>query len=51
MNLDTGAPDDDMGTLVRPPDVHATVLHAAGLPYDNISNQSPKLIKAILKSP
>jgi hypothetical protein len=51
MNLDTGAPDDDLGTLVRPPDVHATVLHAAGLPYDNISNQSPKLIKAILKSP
>lgn len=51
MNLDTGAPDDDMGTLVRPSDVHATVLHAAGLPYDHISNQNPKLIKAILKSP
>lgn len=48
MNLQTGAPDDDMGALVRPPDVHATVLHAAGLPYDHISNQSPQLIKAIL---
>lgn len=51
MNLDTGAPDDEMGTPVRPSDVHATILHAAGLPYDHISNQSPKLVKAILKSP
>lgn len=51
MNLDTGAPDDDNGTFVRPSDVHATVLHAAKLPYDHISNQSPKLINAILKNP
>lgn len=50
MNLATGAPDDDMGVLVRPSDVHATLLHAAGLPYDHIGNQSPKLIQAILKS-
>jgi hypothetical protein len=51
MNLATGAPDDDMGFAVRPPDVHATVLQAAGLPYSHISNQSPQLIKAILKNP
>ncbi|APR84771.1 Tat (Twin-arginine translocation) pathway signal sequence domain protein [Minicystis rosea] len=50
MNLSTGAPDDDFGTIVKPSDVHATVLHAAGLPYDHISNQSPQLIKAILKN-
>jgi len=51
INLDTGIPDDEMGTLIRPQDVHATILHAAGLPYDHISNQSPKLIKSILKTP
>ena len=50
MNLETGACDDDMGTLIKPSDVHATILAAAKLPYDHISNQSPKLIKAILKS-
>jgi hypothetical protein len=49
VNLQTGAPDDEMGDLVRPPEVHASVLAAAGLPYDHISNQSPKLIKAMLK--
>jgi uncharacterized protein (DUF1501 family) len=51
INLDTGAPDDEMGTEIRPSDVHATLLHAAGLPYDNLGNQSPKLISAMLKSP
>lgn len=50
VNLETGAPDDEMGTLVRPSDVHATVLASAGLPYTNISNQSPQIIKAMLKS-
>lgn len=49
VNLATGAPDD-MGEALRPSEVHATLLHAAGLPYDHISNQSPKLIKAMLKS-
>ncbi|TKD12822.1 DUF1501 domain-containing protein [Polyangium fumosum] len=50
INLDTGAPDDEMGTIVKPSDVHATILTAAGLPYDHISNQDPKLIKAMLKN-
>jgi hypothetical protein len=50
VNLETGAPDDEFGVLVRPSDVHASVLAAAGLPFDHISNQDPKLIKAMLKS-
>ncbi|MBK8256133.1 MAG: DUF1501 domain-containing protein [Polyangiaceae bacterium] len=49
MNLATGQPDDEMGHLVRPSDIHATVLTAAGLCYNHISNQDPKLITAILK--
>jgi hypothetical protein len=49
VNLKSGAPDDDMGESIRPSDVHATILQAAGLPYNHISNQSPKLIEAILK--
>lgn len=51
LNLETGIPDDEMGTVIKPSDVHATVLAAAGLPYSHISNQSPKLIKAMLKNP
>lgn len=50
IDLETGAPDDEMGTLIKPSDVHATILEAAKLPYDHITNQSPKLIKAMLKN-
>jgi uncharacterized protein (DUF1501 family) len=49
MNLTTGQPDDVTGAPVRPADVHATVLESMGLTYDHLSNQSPKLIQAILK--
>lgn len=49
MNLATGLPDDEMGHQVRPSDIHATLLSAAGLCYNHISNQDPKLISAILK--
>lgn len=49
VNLATGAPDDEMGHLIRPSDIHATLLSAAGLCYNHISNQDPKLISAILK--
>lgn len=49
MNLDTGAPDDEMGHQVRPSDIHATLLSAAGLCYNHITNQDPKVISAILK--
>lgn len=49
IDLATGAPADDMGHLVKPPDVHATILHAAGLSYEHISNQDPKLLSSLLK--
>ena len=49
MNLTTGAPDDDAGALVRPSDVHATVLQSMGLPHEHLSNQSPQIITKILK--
>jgi hypothetical protein len=48
VDLKTGAPDDINGTVLRPPDVHRTLLHATGLPYEHISNQDPKLIEAML---
>ena len=37
------------GVLIRPPDLHATLLTAAGLSYDHISNQSPIILNAALK--
>ncbi len=40
----------EQGPLMRPPDVWATVLHAAGLSYENVSNQSPVLIEPMLDS-
>ena len=45
----TGMPSKG-GVIVRPPDVWATVLHAAGLSYENVSNQSPVIIEAMLDS-
>ncbi len=50
VDLATGAPADEVGHLIKPPDVHATLLSAAGLPFDHISNQSPKIITSMLKS-
>jgi hypothetical protein len=50
VNPQTGAPDDEFGHVVKPSDIHATLLHAAGLCYDHISNQDPKLIDAMLKT-
>jgi uncharacterized protein (DUF1501 family) len=48
VNLATGAPDDELGHLVRPSDLHATLLEAAGLCHNHISNQDPKIITAML---
>lgn len=45
----TGTPSKG-GTILRPPDVWATVLKAAGLNYENVSNQSPVIIEAMLGS-
>ena len=49
MNLTTGLPDDNNGTLIHPSDVHASVLKSMGLTYDHLSNQSPQIITALLK--
>ena len=49
VDVETGAPDADNGTVVRPPDVHATVLESMGMSHENVSNQSPVLLKAALK--
>jgi hypothetical protein len=47
-DLTTGASDDEMGTVLRPPDVHRTILNAVGMPYEHISNQDPVLIPALI---
>ncbi|MDP6944518.1 MAG: DUF1501 domain-containing protein, partial [Myxococcota bacterium] len=41
----TGDPGD---TLIRPPDLHATIFEAAGLPWEHLSNQSPVVMEGIL---
>lgn len=48
IDVATGAPDEN-GIIVRPPDVHATVLEAMGMSHENVSNQSPVLLTAALK--
>jgi uncharacterized protein (DUF1501 family) len=44
----TGARDAG-GLLIRPPDVHATLLSGMGLDFSHISNQSPHVITSLLK--
>ena len=49
IDLKTGQPDDITGTVIRPPDVHRTLLHAQGFhDFEHISNQDPVLIDAML---
>ena len=43
----TGRPDQT-GIIIRPPDIHRTLLEAMGLPYDNLENQSPRRLSAVL---
>ena len=38
------------GMLIRPTDIHATVLEAMGLGWDHLGNQTPQLIPAMLKA-
>ncbi len=45
----SGAPSEG-GILVRPTDIHATVLEAMGLGWDHLGNQTPLLIPAMLKA-
>jgi uncharacterized protein (DUF1501 family) len=49
VDFSTGKPDDKNGLTLRPQDIHATVLTSMGLPYDQLLNQSPRIIKALLK--
>jgi uncharacterized protein (DUF1501 family) len=46
-NFGTGALDPTGGALIRPADVHATLLDSMGLSYSHLSNQSPRVISAI----
>jgi uncharacterized protein (DUF1501 family) len=46
IDLSTG---ETTGThLIRPPDVHATVLESMGLSWEHLSNQDPKIIEGML---
>lgn len=46
-NFTTGALDAAGGALIRPADVHATLLDSMGLSFSHLSNQSPRVIAAI----
>ncbi|MFT3711419.1 MAG: DUF1501 domain-containing protein [Archangium sp.] len=48
-NFNTGAVDAAAGNVIRPADVHATLLDSMGLSYSHLSNQTPKVISAIKK--
>lgn len=48
-NFRTGAMDASAGSLIRPPDVHATLLKSMGLTFGHISNQSPVPIDALIR--
>jgi len=48
-NFATGALDAAAGSVVRPADVHATLLDSMGLSYSHLSNQTPKVIGALKK--
>lgn len=48
-NFATGAMDATGGRLIRPPDLHATLLKSMGLTFGHISNQSPVAIDALIR--
>jgi uncharacterized protein (DUF1501 family) len=48
-NFATGAVDATAGAVIRPADVHATLLDSMGLSYSHLSNQTPRVISAIKK--
>lgn len=47
IDLNTGAVVGSNGWVIRPQDVCASLLYAAGLPYDQLSNQDPRIIQAM----
>ncbi|HEY0882364.1 MAG TPA: DUF1501 domain-containing protein [Archangium sp.] len=48
-NFATGAVDASAGAVIRPADVHATLLDSMGLSYSHRSHQTPRVIGAIQK--
>jgi uncharacterized protein (DUF1501 family) len=48
VDLDTGEAVAEGGTVIRPPDVHATLLKAIGVDYEHLSNNDPQIIGAML---
>ena len=48
-NFANGALNAASGNVIRPPDVHATLLKSMGLSFGHISNQSPVPIDALIK--
>ena len=38
------------GVIIRPTDIHATVMEALGLPWDHLANQDPVLLQALLST-
>jgi uncharacterized protein (DUF1501 family) len=48
-NFATGAVDATAGAVIRPADVHATLLDSMGLSFSHLSNQTPRVISAIKK--
>jgi uncharacterized protein (DUF1501 family) len=47
VNPNTGLTDNGK-TLIRPPDLHATLLQALGLNHDHLTNQVPTILEAML---
>lgn len=48
VDLDTGEAVSEGGVVLRPPDVHATMLKAIGVNYEHLSNNDPQIIDAML---
>lgn len=48
IDLATGEALPSGGWTLRPPDVHATLLTAAGLSADHLANQDPRVVQAML---
>jgi hypothetical protein len=48
-NFRSGAMDATGGGLIRPPDVHATLLKSMGLSFGHLSNQNPVPLDALIR--
>jgi uncharacterized protein (DUF1501 family) len=48
-NFRTGALDATGGAVIRPPDVHATLLKSMGLSFGHLSNQNPVSLDALIR--